>query len=340
MYTFVVRRFILLVPVLIGVSIITFLLSSVLPADPVRMSLGLEANEQQVQELRSRLGFDKPLIVQYGIYLRRLLRGDMGMSFLNGRPVSANLATFFPATLELSLLALVFALVAGAFLGIISAVHRGRLIDHLCQTSSFLGIAVPNYWVGIILIIVFFLKLRWFPSSGRVNSNLIMAHPVPRITGMLSLDALLTGNWIVLRNTLWHATLPALTLSLNTLARITRMMRATMIEVLGEDYIVTARAKGMKPRRVVYLHALRNALIPIVTVAGTSFGYLLAGSVFVETVFSWPGIGKYAYESILFSDFTGIVGVTLLATVAFSLINLLVDILYGIIDPRIRYDTK
>ena len=228
----------------------------------------------------------------------------------------------------------------GILLGVISAVHRGGIVDYLCRTSSFLGIAFPNYWVGIIVIIVFFLKLRWFPSSGRVDSNVIMTNPVTRITGMLSLDALITGNWIVLGNTLWHAVLPAFTLSLNTLARITRMVRATMLEVLGEDYIVTAKAKGMRNRRVVYLHALRNALIPTVTVAGTSFGYLLAGSVFVETVFSWPGIGKYAYESIVFSDFIGIVGVTLLSTVAFSVINLIVDVLYGILDPRIQYDKK
>jgi peptide/nickel transport system permease protein len=332
------RRLLYLIPVLFGVSLITFTLSRVVPGDPARLASGLEASEAQVQRLREELGLDRPLHEQYLHYVGRLLVGDFGVSIFNKQPVRSNLAVFFPATLELSLAALLMSLVVGIPLGVLSAVHKDGWIDQLGRVAALLGIAFPVFWVGIVLLLVFYFRLGWFPSSGRVNPQVFLQQPVAPITGLLTVDALLGANWPVLRNALWHLALPAFSLALSTLARVTRMTRATMIEVLSEAYITTARAKGLPPRRLLYAHALRNAMIPTVTIIGISFGYLLGGSVLVETVFSWPGLGKYAFDAITYLDFPAIMGITLLSTLVFLLVNLLVDVLYVRLDPRIRYE--
>lgn len=334
---YLLRRILLLIPVMFGVSIITFALSHVVPGDPARLALGVEANEKQVKRLRAELGLDQPLPVQYVTYIRDLSRGDLGQSILNQKPVRENLSTFFPATMELALTSLALALLLGVPLGVLSAVHKDGPFDHLSRIGALLGIAFPVFWVGIVLLLIFYFKLGWFPSSGRVEPQLLLQFPVRRITGLLTIDALLTGNWPVLRNALWHLALPAFSLSLSTLARVVRMTRTTMVEVLSENYVTTARAKGLTERRVVYWHALKNAMIPTVTIVGIAFGYLLGGSVLVETIFGWPGLGKYAFDSITYLDFPAIMGITLLATFVFLTVNLLVDVFYVYLDPRIRY---
>jgi peptide/nickel transport system permease protein len=334
---YIIRRIVLLIPVLFGVSLITFTLSHVMPGDPARLASGIEADEAQVQRLRVELGLDQPLPLQYVTYVRHLLQGDLGKSILNNLPVRENLARFFPATLELALASLVIALALGIPLGVLAAVRKDGLFDHLSRLGALLGIAFPVFWVGIVLLLIFYFKLGWFPSSGRVDPEILLQYPVRTGTGLLTIDALLSGAWPVLASTLWHLVLPAFSLSLSTLARVARMTRTTMIEALSEAYVMTARAKGLPERRVVYGHALRNAMIPTVTIIGIAFGYLLGGSVLVETIFGWPGLGGYAFDAILYLDFPSIMGITLLATVVFLTANLLVDLVYVYLDPRIHY---
>ncbi|MGQ0569672.1 MAG: ABC transporter permease [Armatimonadota bacterium] len=334
---YILRRLVLLIPVFLGISVITFTLSRVVPGDPARLAAGLEAREEQVERIRSEFGLDQPLSVQYARYARRLLRGDLGQSIFNQQPVRDNLRRFFPATFELAAAALVLALLLGIPLGVVSAVHKDRSVDQFSRVVALLGIAFPVFWVGIVLLLVFYFRLGWFPGGGRVDAPIFLQQPVPSLTGLLTIDALITGNWSVWRNALWHLALPAFCMSLSPLARVTRMTRTTMAEVLHEMYVTTARAKGLHERRVVYKHALRNALIPTVTLVGIASGYLLGGSVLVETIFSWPGLGRYAFDSITLLDFQAIMGITLLATVVFVITNLIVDVLYVLLDPRIRY---
>ena len=335
---YILRRAAFLIPVCVGVSIITFVLSHVIPGDPARLASGLEAHEEQVQALRMELGLDQSIPVQYGMYVSRLVQGDLGVSIINHRPIWDNLKIFFPATLELSLASLFLSLLVGIPLGVLSALYKDAMWDHLSRVGALLGIAFPVFWVGIVLLLVFYYKLDWFPSGGRVDTHLVLREPVPTMTGLLTMDALLARNWLVLGSALWHLTLPAISLSLSTLARIARMTRTAMVEVLNEPYITTARSMGLRERRVLYAHALRNAMIPTTTIVGISFGYLLGGSVLVETIFAWPGLGKYAFESIIYMDFPAIMGVTLLATLVFLSTNLIVDICYMVLDPRIRYE--
>jgi peptide/nickel transport system permease protein len=323
--------------VFVGISVIAFTLSRIEPGDPARLVAGLEAREDQVERVRTELGLDRPLAAQYLAYARGLLRGDLGRSIFNQRPVSANIRAFLPATFELAAAALLLALALGIPLGVISAVHKDRAVDQFSRVVALLGIAFPVFWIGIVLLLLFYFRLGWFPGGGRVDSHLLLARPVPPITGLLTLDALLRGNWPVWRDALWHVALPAFCLALSPLARITRMTRTTMAEVLHEAYVQTARAKGLQERHVVYKHALRNALIPTVTLVGIASGYLLGGSVLVETIFSWPGLGRYAFDAITLLDFQSIMGITLLAAGVFVTVNLIVDILYVALDPRIRY---
>lgn len=337
LYLFILRRLILLIPVFLGISVITFVISHVVPGDPARLAAGLEAREEQVERVRRELGLDQPLWVQYAAYLGGLMRGDLGRSIYNQKPVAENLRTFFPATFELASAALLVALALGIPLGVVSAVHRNRAIDQFSRVVALLGIAFPVFWVGIVLLLVFYFRLGWFPGGGRAEAIILLQQPHAPITGLLTVDALLAGNWPVWRDALWHLVLPAFCLSLSPLARVTRMTRTTMAEVLAEAYVTTARAKGLWERRVVYKHALRNALIPTVTLVGIASGYLLGGSVLVETIFSWPGLGRYAFDAITLLDFQAIMGITLFAAVVFVLVNLLVDILYIALDPRIRY---
>lgn len=334
---FVVRRLLFLIPTLIGISLLTFLVSHVVPGDPARLIAGREAPEQQVQAIREELGLDRPLHIQYLDYITDLLRGDLGKSVLNGRPVSENLRTFFPATAELAISAFFISVAVGVPLGVLTAVNKDGILDNALRVCSLAGIAFPMFWVGIILLLVFYFRLGWLPGEGRVDHFLLVEGSVKPVTNSLLIDSLLAGELQVSWDALKHLILPVITLSFGPTARFMRFTRSAMLEVLGEGYIQTARAKGLPEKIVLARHALRNALLPTVTLMAIAIGHMLGGSVLVETIFGWPGMGKYAYDSIVFLDYTSIMGVTLLATLVFLLANLIVDFVYVLLDPRIEY---
>jgi peptide/nickel transport system permease protein len=328
----VARRLAFLVLVLLGVSLITFLLSHVVPADPARLFAGARASAATVAQIRHQYGFDLPLWQQYGRYLGGLLHGDFGYSLTSHRPVAADLRDYLPATIELTLVAIVIILVAGIPLGVISAVWHGSAADALGRTVSITGVAIPAFWLGLMAQLVFFDQLGWFPEGGRLDQS---ATPPPRVTGLYTVDSLLHGNLPLLAQSVWHLLLPAAVLAYGSLAVVTRMVRASMLESLAQDYLRTARSKGLRQRTVVVRHALRNALLPATTVMGLQVGLLLGGALLVETVFSWPGIGRYATQATLGLDYNAIMGVTLVAAIIYVVVNLCVDILYTVLDPRV-----
>lgn len=330
----ILRRLVLLIPVLVGVSLFTFTLSHVVPSDPARLVAGPHASPSEVASVRHAFGLDRPLWRQYFTYMGDLLHGDLGESLHTQRPVRDDLGDFLPATVELTSTAMLLTLAIGIPLGVLSAVFRGRWLDNLTRLFSVSGVSIPVFWLAIMLQLLLYYRLGWVPAGGRLDTGL---QPPPRLTGLYTLDSLLTGHLSLLTNSAWHLLLPSLVLSFGSLAVVTRMMRATMLEVLRHDYIRTARAKGVTRRGVLWRHALRNALMPTITVAGLQMGYLLSGALLVETVFSWSGIGRYAVQSILSSDFNAIMSVTLLIAVLFIGVNLLVDLFYALVDPRIHY---
>lgn len=325
-----------MVVLLLGVSILVFLISHLVPSSPeaANLSQSALANPEIVAAYRAKWGLDKPLWEQYLIYMQHLLQGDMGTSIRTGRPVLTELAQYFPATLELSIFAMVIAIVLGVGFGILSAVFQNKPVDHILRTVSVSGVSLPSFWFALIIMSFFSGTLKWFPSGGRIN---VRQFNPEGGTGFHVLDALLQGNWAMLSDAMAHLLLPALVLGFFTMGLIARQTRSNLLEAMSMDYIRTARAKGMKESRVVVHHALGNALVPVITVSGMGFCNLLGGMVFVEKIFSWPGIGQYAYLAAVNTDFPAICGVSLLIAVIYVVVNLLIDILYGIIDPRIRY---
>ncbi|MEP7356235.1 MAG: ABC transporter permease, partial [Anaerolineales bacterium] len=331
---FVFRRLIGLVAVMLGVSIITFALSHVVPGDPAVAALGDHATDAQIAAFRAQYGLDQPLPTQYVIYIRNVFQGDLGLSIRTRRPVSEDLRNFFPATLELSVAALLIALALGLPLGIWSALAHNKLPDYFVRLFALAGGSLPIFWLGLIFIGVLYGKLGLLPSGGRLDQFL---PPPPTVTGLYVIDSLLAGNATTLANALRHLILPAFTLGYFSTAVIARMMRSSMLEVLRHDYILAARAKGLTRRKAILKHGLRNALLPTLTVIGVTFGSLLSGAVLTETIFSWPGLGGYATTSAISLDFPAVMGVTLLAAFIYPLANLLVDLGYHWLDPRIRY---
>src|SRR5574341_192 len=321
--------------VLLGVSVLTFFIAHVVPADPVVVALGEHAREDQIQAYRRAYGLDRPIGVQYVIYIRRLATGDLGISIRTRRPVADDLREFLQATVELGGTAWVIALLLGIPAGILSAVYKDRIFDHLSRIGALIGASMPVFWLGLLLLGTFYYRLRWLPGPGRLD---VSAIGPPSRTGLLLVDAALAADWPGLSNALRHLVLPALTLGLFSTAVIARMTRSAMLEVLYQDYIRTARAKGLARARVVLRHALRNAMIPTLTVVGISFGNLLSGAVLTETIFAWPGLGRYATTSAISLDFPAVMGVTLVVAVLYTVVNLLVDILYARLDPRVRYE--
>jgi len=334
MAKFLARRLVFLVFVVVGVSLLTFIISHVVPADPARLLLGRTATAEQIAALRANLGFDKPLPVQYLLYMAHLAQGDFGQSISSHRAVISDFTDYFPATVELTLYALVICVVVGLPLGVVSALARDRWPDHLTRIFSIAGVALPLFWLGLVLQVILYGRLHLLPAEQRLD--LFVATP-RHLTGMYTVDSLLTGNWAALGNSLRHVVLPALTLAFASLATMTRVTRASMLEALSQDYVRTARAKGLRGRRVVYRHALRNALIPTTTLMGLQVGNLLGGAFLVEIVFSWPGIGFYSVQAIRAFDYAAIMGVTIIIAVAYTLVNLVVDVLYAVLDPRITY---
>jgi peptide/nickel transport system permease protein len=319
---------------MIGVSIITFGLSHLVPADPAVVALGDHATDAQINAFREKYGLNKPVPEQYWIYVTNLLHGDLGISLRTRRPVAADLRTFFPATFELSLAALVVSILVGIPAGVISAAARNRLPDHVVRIVSLIGGSVPIFWLGLILITFFYGRLGWLPSGARIDKFI---PPPPTLTGLFTLDSLLVGNYKAFWSSVKHLILPGLALGYFSTAIIARMMRSSMLEVLHQQYVLAARAKGLRQWKVLWRHAARNALIPTVTTIGVTFGSLLSGAVLTETIFSWPGLGRYATNSAISLDFPAVMGVTLLAALVYTAANLIVDVGYHWLDPRIRH---
>jgi peptide/nickel transport system permease protein len=332
--TYIFKRLLYLIPVLIGVTILVFVISHAIPGDPARMMAGQKASRQAVENLRRSMGLDRPLPEQYLRYLVGLLRGDLGRSIRNQRPVADDLKDFFPATLELTLASMVLCLAVGLPLGIISAVRRNRPIDHVSRVFSVFGVSMPVFWLGLMLLLLFYRNLGWLPGSGRLD---VAVDPPVHVTGLYLIDTVLEGSWSKFGNAVLHIMLPAFCLSYVYLAIITRIVRSSMVAVLGQDYITTARANGIAEAVVVLKHALKNSLIPTVTIIGLSIGELLGGAILTETIFNWPGMGKYVVDSVNFLDFPAIMGFTLVVSFAYVMINLAVDVVYALLDPQIQY---
>lgn len=322
-----------IIPVLLGVSIVVFFMVRAIPGDPAQIMLGQQATQEQVQQLRENLGLDKPIFVQYGLFLKDALRGDLGDSIVTGRPVTTELLTRLPATLELTAFAMLIAILVGIPVGVISAVRQYSLLDKTTSVLALTGISMPIFWLAMILVVIFGVNLELLPFPGRLDPTT----GITAITGLVLVDSLLTLNFAGFWDGLLHLIMPALALATIPMAVIMRMTRSSMLEVMNEDYVRTARAKGVVPWRVVFKHALRNAMLPTITVIGLQTGLLMGGAIITETIFSWPGIGLYTYNSISSRDYASIQGVVLYAALLFVLVNLLVDILYAILDPRVRY---
>lgn len=333
MAKYVARRVIEAIPVIIGVSILVFMLLHLIPGDPAMAILGERATAENIALLRERLGLEKPLYEQYLMWIGRMIQGDLGNTVRGNIPVSHEIAARFPATVELSISALLLSTIVGVPLGIISAIKRNSVIDTLTMFGALFGVSIPVFVLGLLLIFLLGVELGWLPFVGRLTSGV----NIERFTGLNVVDALLSGNMKGLKDALEHLILPTITLATVSLAIIARITRSAMLEVLNQDYIRTARAKGLKARHVVMTHAFRNALLPIVTIIGLSLGRLLSGAVLTETIFSWPGVGKWLFDSIIARDYPIVQSMTLIIALLFIFINLAVDMLYAVIDPRIRY---
>ena len=336
MISYILRRFILIVVVLFGLSVLTFTIARVIPADPVMLAAGPRATGEQIQALREQYGYDKPLVEQYLDYMRDLSQGNLGRSVVLKREVGPDLSRYFPATLELVVAAMAVALVLGLPLGVISAVYRDRWPDQIARFVSLGGVSLPNFWLALILQLTVAFSTSWLQISGRFDR---VGIPPDTITGMYTIDALLTLNFKAFNIALSYLVLPAFCLSLGALATIARTVRGDMLEVLGSDYIRTARATGVPENVVILKYALKNASLNTLTQASLFFGYTLTGSVLVENIFSWPGIGNYAVSAALTKDFVPLMGVTLLTGFVIVMLNLATDLVYGVLDPRIRYST-
>jgi peptide/nickel transport system permease protein len=321
-----------IIPVLLGVSIVVFFMVRAIPGDPAQIMLGQQATQARVQQLRENMGLDKPIIVQYGLFLKNALRGDLGNSITTGRPVTTELLVRLPATFELTAFAMLIAVLVGIPVGVISAVKQYSLLDKTTSVLALTGISMPIFWLAMILVVIFGVNLGLLPFPGRLDPTTA----ITSITGIVLVDSLLTLNFAGFWDGLLHLIMPALALATFPMAVVMRMTRSSMLEVMNEDYVRTARAKGVVPWRVIVKHALRNAMLPTITVIGLQVGLLMGGAIITETIFSWPGIGLYAYDSISSRDYASIQGVVLYGALLFVLINLLVDILYAVLDPRVR----
>jgi peptide/nickel transport system permease protein len=332
MLEFVGKRLLATVPVLIGVSIVVFFGMHLIPGDPAQILLGDKGSPEELAALRVQLGLDKPVWVQYVRFAAHALRGDLGISYRTRNPVTRDIADAFPLTIELSVAAIFLAVAVAVPAGVLAATKQYSLFDNLTMVGVLLGVSMPVFWLALILMLFLGYTLHFLPISGVVGDAITLE----RITGFPLLDSLLALNWPALESVLLHLIMPAVTLATIPMAIIARMTRSSMLEVLRQDYVRTARAKGLAERTVIYRHALRNALIPVVTVVGLQFGSLLSGAVITETVFARPGLGRLAVTSILFRDYAAVQGIVLVGASVFVLVNLLVDVLYGLLDPRIR----
>ena len=321
--------------VLLGVSVITFFLARVVPANPAALYIGPKARQEDIDRVTKQLGLDKPLPVQYLVYMQELAQGELGTSISTKKPITQELSGRIPATLELLFSGMFLATLIGIPLGVLSANAQGKPLDIAVRILSIAGVSMPAFFLGLILQIIFFRNLEILPLAGRVDSDLRFSNPLTVVTGFILLDALLSANWATFKDALLHLILPAFTLAAYPLGLIARMTRAAMLETLGQDYIRTARAYGIRQHIIIYLYALKNAISPTLTVVGLTFAFALTGTFFVEIIFNWPGLGLFTVRSLLNLDYPAIMGMTLFGSVGYVLINLLVDLLQAWIDPRI-----
>ena len=333
MFTFLLKKLALLLPTFIGITLVAFFLIRLVPGDPIEVMVGERRLDPEAHaRLVHQMGLDRPLLVQYGSYVKQTLSGNLGTSIVSREPVSVEFAALFPATVELALCALLLALVVGLALGAVAALKRGSLVDQGVMGLATVGYSMPIFWWGLMLIMLFSVDLGWTPVSGRIA----IEYDIPTRTGFMLIDSLLSGEPGAFVSAMRHLLLPALVLGTVPMAVIARMTRSSLLEVLREDYMRTARAKGLSPSRVLIVHGLRNALIPVITVVGLQTGALLGGAVLTETIFSWPGIGKWLIDSIARRDYPVVQAGILISALIFIAANLVVDVLYGVADPRIR----
>jgi peptide/nickel transport system permease protein len=334
MLAYIIRRILILIPTLIGVSIIVFMMLQLTPGDPAELLLGERATPEALEQLREHLGLNRPLYVQYGMFFMRLMKGDLGETIWTRQKVWTEVKQRFPATIELSVVALAISCFFGIILGIVSATKQYSIFDYASMIGALAGVSMPIFWLGLVLMLIFSLNLGWLPISGRLSVGVNL----DAITNFYILDAVLTRNWTALRDAIWHIIMPAVTLSTIPTAIVARMTRSAMLDVLRQDYIKTAKAKGLSKFSVIFKHALRNALIPVVTTIGLQFGVLLGGAILTETIFAWPGVGKWMYDAVMQRDYMVIQGGTLFIAAIFVFINLGVDVLYAVINPRISIE--
>jgi peptide/nickel transport system permease protein len=336
MFMMILKRLMMAIPSLIGVVIVTFLLTRALPGDPAAYFAGPAATKEAVEQVRVQLGLDKPLYIQFGLYVRDLARGDLGNSLTTGQPVGQEIKNRLPASAELTLLGLIVSMLIAVPLGILAATRPNSFIDHFCRVISTAGVSLPVFFTGLILVYVFYYLLGWAPAPlGRLD---VFSSAPPNISGFYLIDSLLAGNGELFMASLKQLILPALTLGIFSLAPIARMTRASMLAVLSSDFVRTARASGLTPFTVIVTYAFRNAMIPVITTLGMVFSFLLGANVLVEKVFAWPGIGSFAVEALIASDFAPLQGFVLTMAVMYVALNLVIDILYGLIDPRVRIE--
>ena len=332
---FILKRLFLMLITIVGLSVIVFVVSRIAPGDPAKLAAGPDATEEMVEVIRKEFGLDKPLIVQYGMYMKGLVQGDFGRSIRTRHLVWEDIKMFLPSTFELVFVSIGFAILFVILFGILSAVYRDTWIFHIIRLFTVTGVAVPMFWLGIMLPLLFSAKFHIFPLGGRLDT---MVNPPPALTHFFLIDSLVNGQWSVFGNTVTHILLPAFVLSFPALASITRINRAEMLEVLHKDFVLNEKAQGISDRLIIYKYTLKNALIPTLTMIGLRYGWMLWGTILVEAVFNWPGIGNYAVAAAVYSDFQPVMAVTIILGLNFMIANLLVDLGYGFLDPRVRYE--
>ncbi len=334
--SYLLRRLMLSVLVLLGVLMVTFLVSRVIPGDPARLYVGTRASETALVEVRKQLGLSDPLPRQFMSYVSSSVRGDFGYSYRTKRPILDDLKMKLPATMELVVVAMILAMAIGIPAGVLAAADHDGQLDRFLRVLSIAGVSMPAFWLALLMQLVFFLWLGWFPLGGRVSQTILLTSPIKTITGFWLFDSAITGNWAAFRDAAWHIVLPAVVLATFPISLVVRMMRASMLEVLSETYVAAARAAGIGETQILFRLALKNAIVPTLTVMGLVFAFLVTGAVLVESIFLWPGVGSYMLDAILNNDVPVLFAVTLVVTVIYIMVNFLVDMLQMVLDPRIR----
>ena len=331
---YVAKRLLMLVPVLLGASLVIFILIRLIPGDAALVMLGARARPDSIQQFNQRYGLDQPLPVQYVLWLFNVVQGNLGDSLRTHQPVLKELLARLPHTIELSFFSILIGALAGLILGVVAAIHRNQPLDYLTTTTALIGLCIPVFWLALMLILLFSVGLGWLPAGGRLAYQL----RVQPLSGFPLLDSLLSGNWVAFVDLLKHILMPAFVLATPTIAITASMTRSSMLEVLSQDYIRTARAKGLREQLIITRHALRNALMPVITTLGLDVGWLLGGAVVTESIFAWPGVGRFVFDSIKDRDYPAIQASVLFIVTVFVTVNLLVDLLYAYVNPRIRYE--